>query len=216
MIIWVESGQIMYRYQDGTSAKKYDGYKTMWAYYHECHKNHRVSNAQLVEHTGVMVHCGAFSYAEMLRGKHVFAHIIGVTGTLKTLSSAEKTIIHQVFGIERYSYMPSAYGRNKLAFRKNDGVKVEEGADYHKELLEEMNRRWRNDQPVMVFFNDMPALEAFKESLSAEMKTALSVMSETSGATVSERDTEIQRATSKGQITLLTRALGRGTDFYLL
>ena len=217
----VKDRQIMYRYQDGTSDKKHEGYKTMWAYYHEYHKNivSQADQAHLAEHTGIMVHCGAFSYAEMLRDKCVFAHIIGFTGTLETLSRAEKAIMRDVFGIERYSYMPSAYGPNQLTFEENASVKVENDTDYHRKLLAEIQRaqigsKYRDSRrPVMVFFRDMPALNAFRESLSAEMKTALSVMSETSGATVSERDAEIQRATSEGQMTLLTRTLGRGTDF---
>ena len=215
----VEKGQIMYRYQDGTSAKKTEGYKTVWAYYHEHYKNRTVTQEQLTKHTGIIVYCGAFSYAEMLRGMGTFAHIIGVTGTLKTLSPAEKSIIRDEFGIRRYSYMPSAYGPNNLVFAKNKGVKVEEDKDYHHALLEEIKEALigpihkDSHRAVMVFFSDMSALDAFSKSLPADMKSALSIMSEASSASVEERDAEIKRATSAGQITLLTRALGRGTDF---
>ena len=214
----VEKGQIMYRYQDGTtscSGRKIEGYKTIWAYYHEYHKNRTVSQEQFSKHTGIIVYCGAFSYAEMLRDMGTFAHIIGVTGTLKTLSPAEKSIIRDEFGIRRYSYIPSAYGPNNLVFAKNSGVKVEEDKDYHHALLEEIKgaligpRHKDSHRAVMVFFSDMSALQAFRESLPADMKSALSVMSEASSASVKERDAEIKRATSAGQITFLTRALIR-------
>ena len=214
----VEKCQIMYRYQDGTSARKTEGYKTIWAYYHE-HENNKITDEQLAKQIGLIVNCGAFSYAEMLRDMGTFARIIGVTGTLKTLSSAEKAIIRDEFRIKRYSYIPSAYGLNKFVFEKNKGVKVEDDKDYHFTLLSEIKSHLMGSthpdhfRPVMVFFSDMPAIEAFVRSLPEEMKSTVSIMNEASSSTVSERDADIKRATIAGKITLLTRALGRGTDF---
>jgi hypothetical protein len=61
----------------------------MWAYYHEFARG-SVAEQTLLENLCININCGSFSYAEIA---HEFNFIIGVTGTLKSLSAPEKQII---------------------------------------------------------------------------------------------------------------------------
>ena len=65
------------------------GYKTMFAYYQE-NDNGKITKGSLNGNIYVGIHCGSFSFAEI---PHSFSYIVGVTGTLQTLSNAEKKIV---------------------------------------------------------------------------------------------------------------------------
>ena len=66
----------------------------------------------------------------------------------------------------------------------------------------------------MVFFDSKKKLDEFKESENlASIKSQVQLMTEEISSTPNEKDMLIKRATSSGQITLLTKVFGRGTDF---
>ena len=214
----VENGVIGYDYQDGTSATKIEGYKTLFAYYYEHHKTRNISKYELKQQIGLIIRCGAFSYAEMLRDMGTFSHILGVTGTLATLTPAERVIVREEFGINRNTYLPSAYGEHNLQFAGNAGVEVvDDDTEYHRELNADIKRtlksgiRTNSQRAVLVFFDSMEKLNAFKQSLLPEDQSNYGMLTERHSH--KERDSEVKRATSSGRVTLLTRALGRGTDF---
>ncbi|CAF4842034.1 unnamed protein product, partial [Rotaria sp. Silwood2] len=73
------------------------GYDTVWAYYYE-HQKGNISQNSLDTNVGIIIHCGTFSYAEMPLD---FGFIVGVTGTLKTLATTEKTILQEVYGVQK-------------------------------------------------------------------------------------------------------------------
>jgi len=64
---------------------------------------------------------------------------------------------------------------------------------------------------VLVFFESEEKLEDFYGKLSDKSKS--DVIRLTEKASILEKESLIKRATSAGQITLLTKVLGRGTDF---
>lgn len=80
----------------------------MFAYYLECEKGN-IPQETLDVKIAIGMNCGNFSYAEIAK---TFNYILGVTGTLKTLSKQEVQIIQSEFKIELKTYMPSVFGDN--------------------------------------------------------------------------------------------------------
>ena len=56
------------------------------------------------------IHCGHYSYAEMIKK---FDKIFGVTGTLESLNTFEKSVL-QKYDIKCESYAPSVYGESRV------------------------------------------------------------------------------------------------------
>ena len=67
------------------------------------------------------LNCGEFSFAEV---PHEFELILGVSGTLKTLSDSEKKIISEAYKIENFTYSPSVYGDSNLIFDERQDIKI--------------------------------------------------------------------------------------------
>ena len=105
----VKDDKIGYKEQDGLSFGVVYGYKTMFAYFHE-HEQKRISKSSLEENIFIGIKCGSFSYAEI---PECFKFIMGVTGTLKTLSKSESNIVENVYGIMKKTFIPSVFGENK-------------------------------------------------------------------------------------------------------
>jgi hypothetical protein len=82
---------------------------------------------------GIGIHCGSFSFAEI---PHSFSYIVGVTGTLQTLSDAEKKIVSDDYKVKVFTFMPSVFGSNKRKFAKEADVYVENKDDYYKIIAE--------------------------------------------------------------------------------
>ncbi|CAF5065558.1 unnamed protein product, partial [Rotaria magnacalcarata] len=91
----VHSDKIVYVEGESMVDNVVRGYDTIWAYYFENEKG-TISASSLETNVGIIINCGAFSYAEM---PHDFAYIAGVTGTLKTLAKSEKLILTNVYNI---------------------------------------------------------------------------------------------------------------------
>ena len=76
-------------------------------------ENGNISEANLRLHYGLQTTVGSFSYAEL---PLMYDLILGVTGTLKTLTSDESQILKDHYGISNMTFIPSVYGNNKLLF----------------------------------------------------------------------------------------------------
>lgn len=120
----VVESRVGYQYQDSISFKLRYGYKTLFAHYHAHYINNgEVSSHYLEESKAVYIDCALFSYAEI---PNYFALILGVTGTLKDLSSAEMSIVRDVFRIVNFTYSPSVYEEGRLKWRDvKDRIMVE-------------------------------------------------------------------------------------------
>ncbi|XP_065663330.1 uncharacterized protein LOC136085791 [Hydra vulgaris] len=210
----VKNDKLAYKEHDGISYNVVYGYKTLFSYYFE-HDEGRISSESLNEAVSIGIRCGSFSYAEI---PHSFRYIMGVSGTLKTLSQSEKNIIES-YGIKNFTYIPSIFGKNKLHFAKEADTFIENNDDYFAKLDEHIEHSTKTSnkeikRPVLVFFNTKTSLMEFYNSEKLTLnKENIQIITEEVSESPKEKEMLIKRATISGQITFLTRAFGRGTDF---
>lgn len=209
----VQEDKIGYREQDGISFNIVYGYKTLFAYFNEKEKG-KITEKSLQDHTFIKVHCGHFSYAEV---PLLFDSIMGVSGTLKTLTPQEKQVISERYGIRRFVFMPSVFGKNNLQYSPDKDIRVETKADYFNSIRREINDRLAGttkgtERAMLVFFKNQEALSTFyKSDAIADIRDSIKFITEETAN--NEKTALIKRATMSGQVTLLTKAFGRGTDF---
>eukprot|EP01051_Picozoa_sp_SAG22_P005878 SAG22_NODE_363_length_11694_cov_40.815783_17_plen_123_part_00 len=80
------TAKIGYKEQDGISYTKSYGFKTMFAYFKEFDAA-EISRSARDSKIGFTIDCGTFSYAEIPKQ---YDCIMGVTGTLRGMSDAER------------------------------------------------------------------------------------------------------------------------------
>ncbi|CAF4449380.1 unnamed protein product [Rotaria sp. Silwood2] len=208
----VKEDKIGYIEQDNIIYNVVYGYKTLFAYYFE-HDKGKISKTSLEDNICIRIKCGGFSYAET---PLQFQSIMGVTGTLETLSDQEKEVIKSVYKINKTTITPSVFGANNLKFTKKDDIRIESSDDYFNVIRREIDDRLVGKSSekcaVLVFFESEKKLKTFYESKALEpIKDSVAYLIEEASPT--EKDTIIKRTTSSGQVTLFTRTFGRGTDF---
>ena len=205
----IQDDRIAYKEQDGISFDVVYGYKTMFSYYFEKEMG-KISEASLNNNISIGIKCGSFSYAEI---PHSFDFIMGVTGTLKTLSTAERSIVEDIYNIKKNTYMPSVFGANKRQFAEEADVLIENKDDYFNRLREQIDKN-KGKTAVLVFFDTKTLLNEFYNSDNiAPIKNEVQVITEEISSTSKEKEMFIKRAATCGQITFLTKVFGRGTDF---
>ena len=211
----VQNDKIGYVQFDGVSFNAIYGYKTLFAYYFE-YENRRISESSLTENLYIQIKCGDFSYAEI---PHQFDYIMGVTGTLKTLSKPESDIIENVYDISKKTFTPSVFGKNNLTFIEQSDVMVENDRDYFNRIYREIDCRLKGKNPgteraVLVFFESKKSLDEFYHSKAfLPLKEYAKVLTEEDNLTLLEKDKFVKDATRLGMVNLITKAFGRGTDF---
>ncbi|CAF3383520.1 unnamed protein product [Rotaria socialis] len=208
----VKEDKIGYIEQDNIIYNVVYGYKTLFAYYFE-HEKGKISKTSLEDNICIRIKCGGFSYAET---PLQFQNIMGVTGTLETLSDQEKEVIKSVYKIHKTTITPSVFGANNLKFTKKDDIRIESSDDYFNVIRREIDDRLvgksSEKRAVLVFFESEKKLKTYYESKALEpMKDTVSYLTEEASPT--EKDTLIKRTTSAGQVTVFTKTFGRGTDF---
>ena len=129
--------KIGYKEQDNIVFDTSYGYKTLFAYFLENEKG-TISKESLNKNISILVRLGSFSYAEV---PFNFNSILGVTGTLETLSDPEKDIIENVYKIKLKTFIPSCYGRNNLKFDPKDNLWIETEQNYYKMITQEIKNR---------------------------------------------------------------------------
>lgn len=211
----VQNEKIGYVQLDGVSFNTIYGYKTLFAYYFEC-ENRRISETSRNENTYIQIKCGDFSYAEI---PHKFDYIMGVTGTLKTLSKPEKDILESTYSIKKKTFTPSVFGKNNLTFMEQIDVMVENSHDYFNKIYREIDCRLKGKNPgteraVLVFFESKKTLDEFYDSKAfLPLKEFAKTLTEEDNLTLLEKDKFVKDSTRAGMVNLITRAFGRGTDF---
>ncbi|KAL4441130.1 hypothetical protein ABPG74_002080 [Tetrahymena malaccensis] len=209
----VQNRQIGYQEQDSISFDITYGYKTLFAYFYERDQG-RVSEEKLRENTFISIKCGSFSYSEI---PFKFNCIVGVTGTLETLSKPEKNIVNNIYNITKNTYIPSVFGQNKRKFAEKSDVHVENKEDYFKVLREEINKKLdsgSSQRAVLVFFDSKQSLNKFYESPElSDIKMDVQVITEELSTQGDKKQQLILNASISGQVSLLTASFGRGTDF---
>jgi hypothetical protein len=219
----VDNDRIGYKDQDSVSYDIYYGYKTIFAYFKESEANPpRITKPTLNNKLVLTVDCGSYSYAEIPKQ---YDSVMGVTGTLKTLSNPEKKLLTDVYKIQIFSYIPSVYGKTKLNFGGDsiDDCKIESLNGIHTVIRNEINKRIQpagnnvgnnkaTKRSVLVFFESVPKLIAFYNSSAlADIKSNVTLLIETTPT--AQKEGIIRKAVMPNSITLLTRVFGRGTDF---
>lgn len=136
----VIDGKIAYMELDDVTFKKRYGYKTAFAYLKE-HFSGSINLAVMEANLYMTIQCGRFSYAEIPKLYH---SIMGVTGTLSTLSECEKKLLQDDISIEKMVFMPSIFGPNQLQFAGNspNDVKIVSSESAHYlEIVNEIKKR---------------------------------------------------------------------------
>ena len=108
----IADGRIAYKYFDGTTTRYCYGYRTAFAYMKEAELGN-LSSELAGRFMSWKFSFGNVSYAEV---PFLYDVILGVTGTLKDLKIEAKNVLETDYRIEKYSYIPSVYGNNKLKF----------------------------------------------------------------------------------------------------
>jgi hypothetical protein len=111
----VVNGKIGYKEFDGVSTQSSYSYESVFHYINENEKGN-VTDREMTKHLALGLRGGEFSYAEL---PVMFDVILGLSGTINTLSSKEKSILRELYNIEDFSCVPSVYGENNLAFAKD-------------------------------------------------------------------------------------------------
>ena len=192
----------------------YFGYKTLYTYFLE-NENGKISRESLDEHIGFSIKLGSYSYAEI--PKNNFYAILGVSGTLSTLSETEKKVIENEYDIKFKTFMPSVYGRKNLIFNKKDDILIEKDENHFKVIAREIDNRIKGrntgtKRAIFVVFENKGELNKFYDSdefLPYKLNT--NILSEE--VNNNEKKKIVSSATFSGTITLFTRIFGRGTDF---
>jgi hypothetical protein len=215
-----QSDRVGYSEHDTINYSLTYGYRTIFAYLREL-DNGNVKSTHTAnfdqQHLHMQVSCGQFSYANINP-----ACILGVSGTLTALTTYEQDVMSR-YKIDQYSVSPSVYGKKDLVFDHADaGIAIaDDKADYFKGIVNVINNisrtsdsSKRKNRAVIVFFESFSRLEEFRKSdyfRQVIENTGVNRLSELTGT--ADRDYIIRKAATMGQVTLATKAFGRGTDF---
>jgi len=190
--------KIGYKEQDNIVFDTSYGYKTLFAYFLE-HEKGAISKDSLNKNINILIRLGSFSYAEV---PLKFNSILGVTGTLETLSAPEKEIIENVYNIKFKTFIPSCYGRNNLNFNPRDNVLVESELNHYKIITQEISHKILGSTPgtkraVFVVLESNNELKKFLNSDAfLRFKNEAAILTEE--ASLQEKNYIISNATVSG------------------
>ena len=205
--------KIGYKEQDNIVFDTSYGYKTLFAYFLENEKG-TISRDSLNKNISILIRLGSFSYAEVPLKFH---SILGVTGTLETLSTPEKNIIENVYNIKFKTFIPSCYGRNNLIFSPKENVLVESEQNHYRIIVQEISHKILGKNPgtkraVFIVMESNKELQKFLNSDAfLPYKNEAAILTEE--ASLQEKNFIISNATISGKVTIFTKIFGRGTDF---
>jgi hypothetical protein len=202
----VKDDQIGYTEQDSIVFNVSYGYLTLIAYLKE-NQAGLISEHSLSKALKLLVECGEFLFAKLPCD---FDVVMGVTGTLETMSPAERQIVSQDYHIKRMVYMPSVYGKNQVVEKM---IAVEETEDAMTAALVEEIEAEKATRAVIVFFDDVHKLRKIAKhpKFSKHADDANFLLEEI----YPEEKTQIVtcRSAQMHAVTLASSSFGRGTDF---
>ena len=136
------------------------GYKTLFAYLNERDQG---KNMDYEKFMGLQINCGRFAYSQIPL-KPNFDFIMGVTGTLKSITDLQKVKIEALYSINTYNFMPSIYklqDRTKV-FKPKEDIMILKKEDYFHKLAKQIELI--NSRPIIVVFEDIKKLNLFLNS----------------------------------------------------
>ena len=228
----VFKGKIGYNQEDTINCNICYGYQTLRNYFFEYSKGN-ITNESLKANIALYIKLGVFSYAEIPKD---YSCIIGVTGTLQSLSDKQKYIVEKIYDVKRNTFMPSLYGKRNSRFSKRNDLKIVAQEDYYEALVKEINKRiigkanivvQKNDddddekveaviqdeemRAVIVVFQNKKSLYRFYQSQEyLAFQDQTQIMTEELDS--DERAQRISQAGRSGIITLMVKSFARGTD----
>jgi Rad3-related DNA helicase len=137
---------------------------------------------------------------------------MGVTGTLDKLPKCQEEVLKskEWYNVANLYYIPSVYGKSR---RTKLGAQVVATAQYFTQICKAIsNVQSKMPRPVFVFFDSIDKVNEFY--LSPEFQEL-----KENAITLTERNdpdaikSRIIRATRAKNITIMTKAFGRGIDF---
>ena len=140
---------------------------------------------------------------------------------MKGLKDIQRKVLKDKFNIEYYVYIPSIFSENQLIFDADPGcIKISKQNEYCMDLVSEIDKRIlgnkkNSKRALLVFFESEESLEKFFKSDNFQ-KYRNSCRKLTERLTMLEKNQFIKNATRAGNISLLTKSFGRGTDFIVL
>ncbi|KAL4481675.1 hypothetical protein ABPG74_007764 [Tetrahymena malaccensis] len=208
----VKDYKIGYRQLDSSvSFTTYYGYKTLFSYFYQ-NTQGKIIDQSLSQNIKLHLNCGNISYALF---PFSYQAILGVTGTLKSLNQQMKQCLKK-YNIQNMIYIPSMFGDSKLQFNRGDMVFVENDLENQQLKIQEISSQAViKGQSVLIFFKDSQSLNNYHESnyLYLQKDNYIVIKEHDS---INDLDFNVQRVTQSGQIGLLLREYGRGTDFHCL
>jgi len=185
-------------------------YSTQYAYLYYREKGEITSDYALDGHLGVMINCGVFANAKI---PEFFSICLGMTGTVKDLAAEEKEILAK-FGMNRFSYIPTAYFDKKVTDPKNTKIIKGEKTLYYQGIKESIKTVCIDHRRAcLVVFENNKELEEFKKWLENNPENLSRPEKLDEYTSFDKRESIIYQAGDSGKITLLTKQYGRGTDF---
>ncbi|XP_038115093.1 uncharacterized protein LOC6047142 [Culex quinquefasciatus] len=153
-------------------------------------------------------HLGSISYAKLPEN---FPLILGVSGTLTTLSSYEKKVVKDHYNITDLSVMPSFFGGSNLKFNETQDFScLNTVNEWMNAIFGRINMMVYARRSVLVVFDTDLKINAFKQQFAAQLDR-LNVL--TVDTDLVDKERFINDAGVSRTITLATREMGRGVDY---
>jgi hypothetical protein len=211
--------RIGYLIQDRIDFKVVEGYKTLFAYY-QAFEDGQISQESLEQQKCIRIDCGAYSYAEIPK---IYDHLMGVSGTLEALQDAERDILYSAYKVQRLTYTASVYSdpTSKVNFDETTDVEIVSATEHFAAIAEQIRARRvvPSDPtlflPVLVFLKTSGQVEEYRRYLARSGEVGVGTVITLTERNTADKENLIRQAMSAGTVTLLSRQLGRGTDFYV-
>jgi len=200
---------IYYKDNDTVTCKKVYGYKTAFQYLHKFSNGEIKDEQNVKDHVGIYIGCGNFSFAEIPKDFNI---IMGVSGTLRSLTNEEREII-QSYGIQRLAFAPSIYGGSRLNQKatipkKSSITMLNEKSQWFVKIVQHSQEKQQAGRAVLIFFENITILNEFHTSNISSLQEC-HILEENEEF----KETIIKQSTTSGFVTLCTRPFGRGVDF---
>uniref|UniRef100_A0A6B2KYW0 SecA family profile domain-containing protein n=1 Tax=Arcella intermedia TaxID=1963864 RepID=A0A6B2KYW0_9EUKA len=209
----VVNNRVGYIEHDEMVFNRFHGYRTAFAYLHFLERGDITKEEVVKENIGFYIGCGNLSFAELPTD---FNCIMGVTGTLSSLTEVEKKIVSN-YGITRMAYAPSIYGQSRRQFspkadvhvvQKSDPTSGSIKRDWFLKITQHCQDKIQARRAVIVFFENEEIIEEFEKEFGSSLPNTLKLLEKTEF-----KENVIKKSTISGNITLCSRPFGRGVDF---
>ncbi|EDS33770.1 conserved hypothetical protein [Culex quinquefasciatus] len=140
-----------------------------------------------------------------------FPLILGVSGTLTTLSNYEKKVVKDHYNITDLSVMPSFFGGSNLKFNETQDFScLNTVNEWMNAIFGRINMMVYARRSVLVVFDTDLKINAFKQQFAAQLDRLNVLTVDTDPA---DKERFINDAGVSRTITLATREMGRGVDY---